>query len=447
MGKWQWFDDNKWINYSSALNKVFEARTGRFKADVDDERYVEVEDIKEIFKIFGELPEDFVGLCAMQHRKDNPNKVRLVRCLPDEPLFEEIVYIYDYVDGNDNDVYLKAGSHGCECVTRLNSAQIVIMDLVKNLDTKHRKVVKFCKANGIKIYPNKWITESIENDKKESAANDISRDYFKLLEQDSGDDDNDNGNNVAYSTTSEEYDDDDDDEENSDDYANVYGGKAAVVINPIDIKNSTYEGDLIYVTLNEKYKFQIHFDDSDDIKGIVTWIDLHNCQTRFKGTRNGNTLSLQETEFLRGSSFSELGDYELTIVSNNIIRGLIKGDNTTKVELTKVMPKKRLPVLDSMSFFEDKKKIKTEIKLSTVGEVEKVNGKPVLTFEINNGKYQIPMDQVGDDIEIQTDPLKSLFQTIPKKVEFYETDSGITYTNEDDENGSCRFALSFNEIE
>ncbi|EDR29169.1 hypothetical protein EDI_127350 [Entamoeba dispar SAW760] len=91
---WKWYDDTNWVDYGKAQNDILDKAGNNFRIDVDDERYVETSDLKEIYRLFGELPKDITGLCALQHRKDNPQRVRLVKNAAIDTLIHDTIFFY-----------------------------------------------------------------------------------------------------------------------------------------------------------------------------------------------------------------------------------------------------------------------------------------------------------------------------------------------------------------
>ncbi|ELP91409.1 hypothetical protein EIN_155160 [Entamoeba invadens IP1] len=463
MGKWQWWNDKEWVDYSEKVSDLITEEKKKdatlYRADVDKERYVSVDTLQNIYQTFHkDLPDDIKGVCALQHRKDDANKVRLVREVQDFPIFKESIFFYGEKEYNKSITRLTAEVNGAQIADDYTSADYIVLPYTAKFTENMSKIVDYCKASKKELYDTDWVDESVQNgfisnttitqkwvdlvdEWKNDQATFVLKHGFDPLEQisEEPDSEKDEGSGSENDETS-----------NSEGNGNGFFGVPPFVASPkpdvkiIPVKNNIYEGKLTYTTLKEEYVFQMYFDgdENDKVSGMITWISLHKCQTRFEGIRKDNTLNIKETKFLRGSSFSELGEYNLVVKSANIIEGSLAGDLTAKIKVTKVVPTKRCPVLDSMDFFKNTTKAKFEMQMNLSGEVTKDGNGYVFVVQRGDKEVRIPLKKDGEDIAINLCAAHDIIKECPNS-EMYETEKGIEALLLEEEN--VKTTIQFNE--
>ena len=160
---WQWLNTKKWEDFSSIQTKMLtEAKENNTKKlNIDSERYVEFLPIMEISRIMGELPDDIKGVCALQRRRDDPNRVRLVRDASIPTIFTQKMYVHGDKSYFKTEHRLKAQVYGAPIVDDFDEAECVLLDFEEKISDDIKRVVLYCKKNDLKIYERTWIDECI----------------------------------------------------------------------------------------------------------------------------------------------------------------------------------------------------------------------------------------------------------------------------------------------
>ncbi|EDR25428.1 hypothetical protein EDI_089760, partial [Entamoeba dispar SAW760] len=415
-----------------------------FRIDVDDERYVETSDLKEIYRLFGELPKDITGLCALQHRKDNPQRVRLVKNAAIDTLIHDTIFFYGEREYSKSRCRLEAESLGATITNDYLIADEIVMNYNEQFNKEIKEIVQHCKKNGTKIYETQWISDCFDGKVKVN-THEITQKWITHVDEMVAEFEKDeNGFKNKYHYTPNDTkitiiqsSEDDDGEEYDDEYnsENTEDGTYSNEQNEedsqsqkeeiFDLKGSVFEGKITYTESNEEYTFQMWIEDDKNVKGIITWFSLHNCQTRFEGTRKENTFHIIEKSFLRGEAFSELGEYDIIAKSTNILEGSLVDDVKTHIQLLRVTPKKRKGEMNSNDFFENCSKAQCSLELQMKGEVNKEEDQYQIVITRGESTIKIPIERIENKVIMKLEEIEKLFKEIPNELEMYETDQGI----------------------
>ncbi|EDR24227.1 hypothetical protein EDI_022850 [Entamoeba dispar SAW760] len=440
---WKWYDDTNWVDYGKAQNDILDKAGNNFRIDVDDERYVETSDLKEIYRLFGELPKDITGLCALQHRKDNPQRVRLVKNAAIDTLIHDTIFFYGEREYSKSRCRLEAESLGATITNDYLIADEIVMNYSEQFNKEIKEIVQHCKKNGTKIYETQWISDCFDGKVKVN-THEITQKWITHVDEMVAEFEKDeNGFKNKYHYTpndtkitiiqsseddGEEYDDEYNSENTEDGtYSNEQNEEDSQSQKEeiFDLKGSVFEGKITYSESNEEYTFQMWIEDDKNVKGIITWFSLHNCQTRFEGTRKENTFHIIEKSFLRGEAFSELGEYDIIAKSTNILEGSLVDDVKTHIQLLRVTPKKRKGEMNSNDFFENCSKAQCSLELQMKGEVNKEEDQYQIIITRGESTIKIPIERIENKVIMKLEEIEKLFNEIPNELEMYETDQGI----------------------